>query len=189
VFGPPPPDIAIAETMPQPQSHSPSARSTRRPARVPPQQRAAQNADGASVPASNYGPPLVPRPAQGNTLPGYRGERLASIYFRNGSAKLSSRDVAAIRDAVRAWRTRGGIIVVVGHASPDSGGGNSVHHEMANFSISLDRANAVAREIMRLGVDPSAVRVRAVSDAQPAYYSSGPASGAENRRADILIEQ
>jgi outer membrane protein OmpA-like peptidoglycan-associated protein len=197
VFGPPPPDIAIAEQMPKPQSRSPTARSTRRPARVPQQQRMTQNADGdpASVPASTYGPyfpsgvPFVRRPVQGAALPGYRGERLASIYFRSGSARLGSRDVAAIREAVRTWRARGGIMVIIGHASPDSRGGNSVRHEMSNFSISLDRANAVAREIMRLGVDPSAVRVKAVSDAQPAYYPSGAASGAESRRADILIEQ
>jgi outer membrane protein OmpA-like peptidoglycan-associated protein len=79
-------------------------------------------------------------------------------------------------------------MVVVGHASA-AGRRDTVHSEVANFSISLDRANAVAREIMRLGVDPSAVQVRAVSDAQPAYDPYGPASAATNRRADILIEQ
>jgi outer membrane protein OmpA-like peptidoglycan-associated protein len=195
VFGPPPPDIAIAETMRTPQTRQPNARSTRRPAHAPRQQRMTQNADDAPAAASNYGPyfpsgvPFVRQPTQGYALPGYRGERVASIYFRSGSARLGSRDVATIREAVRAWRARGGVMVVVGHASPDSRGGNSVRHEMSNFSISLDRANAVAREIMRLGVDPSAVRVKAVSDAQPAYYPSGAASGAESRRADILIEQ
>jgi flagellar motor protein MotB len=59
---------------------------------------------------------------------------------------------------------------------------------MANFAISLDRANAVAREIVRLGVDPSLVRVSAVSDTQPVYYEVMPSGEAGNRRVEILIE-
>jgi flagellar motor protein MotB len=59
---------------------------------------------------------------------------------------------------------------------------------MANFSISLDRANAVAREILRLGVDPSAVSVSAVSDNQPVGGPAMPNSAAANRRAEILFE-
>lgn len=201
VFGAPPPDIYLAETMPA-QRASPARSSRRRASRAPPPRFApppSQFADGvpASVPASPYGPyfpagvPFVRGNADvyGGGLPGgadgYGDGRVASIYFRNGSARLGSRDVATIRRAVRAYRAHGGLIVVVGHASAPRHR-DTLHSEVANFSISLDRANAVAREIMRLGVNPAAVRVRAMSDAQQGYGRS--TSAAASRRADILIE-
>ena len=199
VFGPPPTDIAIAQAaaMPAPTRSLP-LRGRAPPPRYAPQYAPPPRVPGeyrAVPPPSPYGPyfpagvPSVPEPAGYGYRDGYGGEgRLASIYFKDGSSRLGSHDIATIRQAIGAYQQRGGTIVVVGHASRGAGGRNSVHSEMANFSISLDRANAVAREIMRLGVDPSAVQVRAVSDAQPAYYESGPGSGASNRRADILIE-
>jgi len=185
VFGPPPTDIAIAQAAPPPSRSRPSRAA---PRFAPP----AQFAGGAraSTPASPYSPYFPAgvssfAPASG----GYgAGAKLATVYFGDGSARLGSRDVATIRQAIRTYKARGGTIVVVGHASSRTRNVTAMRHEMANFAISLDRANAVAREILRLGVDPSAVRVSAVSDSQPAYYEVMPAGEAGNRRTDILIE-
>jgi outer membrane protein OmpA-like peptidoglycan-associated protein len=63
-----------------------------------------------------------------------------------------------------------------------------VSHELANFRISDERARAVAEELVRLGVDPTAIIVEAVSDQQPAFVEAMPAGEAGNRRAEILLE-
>ena len=188
VFGPPPTDIAIAQAAPPSPSRSSRAAAPRfapPPAQFPGGVRAATTAS----PYSPYFPAGVSSFVPDNGGYGFgAGAKLATVYFGDGSAKLGSRDVAAIRQAIRAYKDRGGTIVVVGHASSRTRNVTAMRHEMANFAISLDRANAVAREILRLGVDPSAVRVSAVSDSQPVYYEVMPAGEAGNRRTDILIE-
>ena len=186
VFGPPPTDIAIAQAAPPPSRSSRAA-----PQFAPPP---AQFAGGVrtATPASPYSPYFpagVSSFVPDNGGYGFgAGAKLATVYFGDGSAKLGSRDVTTIRQAIRAYKDRGGTIVVVGHASSRTRNVTAMRHEMANFAISLDRANAVAREILRLGVDPLAVRVSAVSDSQPVYYEVMPAGEAGNRRTDILIE-
>ena len=59
---------------------------------------------------------------------------------------------------------------------------------MANFNISVDRAQAVADELMRLGVAPSALTIDAVGDSQPRFGEAMPAGQAGNRRVEIYLE-
>jgi len=42
--------------------------------------------------------------------------------------------------------------------------------------------------LMRQGVDASAVRVEALSDADPIYYEHMPEGQSHNRRAEIFLE-
>jgi len=184
VFGPPPSDIAIAATG----AGNGRAGGLRRPLadRSP---TSFGRPLAAAMPASRYGarfPAGVPFVPQGDVVAG--GMKVGTIYFGSGSAVLGREDRAAIRRAVEAYRQRGGALRVVGHASSRTRDLDPMRHEMANFSISLDRANAVAREILRLGVDPAAVRVSAVSDTEPVTEEAMPSGEAGNRRAEILIE-
>jgi len=54
-----------------------------------------------------------------------------------------------------------------------------------NFNVSLNRANAVASELVRQGVPSEAVFVAAMSDSQPLYYEVMPAGDAGNQRVEI----
>jgi outer membrane protein OmpA-like peptidoglycan-associated protein len=109
------------------------------------------------------------------------------VFFGHGSASITAETRKTLRDLAAAWKARGGILRVVGHASHRTNDMSVVRHRMANFNISLDRAITVSNELIRLGVDPSAVRYEAVSDADPVYYESMPEGEAGNRRAEIFL--
>jgi outer membrane protein OmpA-like peptidoglycan-associated protein len=111
------------------------------------------------------------------------------VHFSNGSSKLGRKAKKELRTAAEAYKAnRRGVIRVVGHASHFTKNMNLARHRMINFRVSLDRANEVARELMRHGVDASAVRVEAVSDADPIYYEHMPEGQSHNRRAEIFLE-
>ena len=63
-----------------------------------------------------------------------------------------------------------------------------VQHLLVNFNVSFNRANAVARELVRQGVPSEAVFVAAMSDSQPLYYEVMPAGDAGNQRVEIHFE-
>ncbi|MBT3787634.1 MAG: OmpA family protein [Alphaproteobacteria bacterium] len=128
----------------------------------------------------NPGAALVSAPASARKL---------VVHFGNGSSKLGRKAKKELRTAAEAYKTnRRGVIRVVGHASHFTKNMNLARHRMINFRVSLDRANEVARELMRNGVDASAVRVEAVSDADPVYFEHMPEGQSHNRRAEIFLE-
>jgi flagellar motor protein MotB len=59
---------------------------------------------------------------------------------------------------------------------------------LVNFSISVDRAEAVTRELIRLGAPPGSVLTEARGDSDPVYYEVMPAGEQENRRAEVFLE-
>ena len=61
-------------------------------------------------------------------------------------------------------------------------------HQLANFRMSYNRAKAVERELLRMGVEPSVLTVSAVSDQEPLFVEVMPAGEAGNRRVEIFIE-
>lgn len=134
----------------------------------------------ASSVTVNPGAALVSAPASARKL---------VVHFANGSSKLGRKAKKELRTAAEAYKTnRRGVIRVVGHASHFTKNMNLARHRMINFRVSLDRANEVARELMRQGVDASAVRVEALSDADPIYYEHMPEGQSHNRRAEIFLE-
>ncbi|MBT5919336.1 MAG: OmpA family protein [Alphaproteobacteria bacterium] len=134
----------------------------------------------ASSVTVNPGAALVSAPASARKL---------VVHFANGSSKLGRKAKKELRTAAEAYKTnRRGVIRVVGHASHFTKNMNLARHRMINFRVSLDRANEVARELVRQGVDASAVRVEALSDADPIYYEHMPEGQSHNRRAEIFLE-
>jgi outer membrane protein OmpA-like peptidoglycan-associated protein len=117
------------------------------------------------------------------------GSQIATILFDDGSAELAPAAVKLLERVVAMQRSEGGQLRVVGHASVHVAGGNPIERKLANFRVSADRANAVARELVRLGVDPSLISVLAVSESQPLYNERVPAGEAGNRRAEIFLER
>ncbi len=110
----------------------------------------------------------------------------ATVLFGNGSSSLNRKAKAVIRDIAETYKTRRGSLRIVGHASHRTRNLPVQRHKLVNFQISLDRATAVANELIRLGVDKSAIQIAAVSDSQPVFYESMPEGEAGNRRAEIF---
>ncbi len=114
--------------------------------------------------------------------------KVATIHFRNGSSALTTRDRQIIANALQLKKERGGRIHIIGHASSRTRSTDPVRHKMLNFKVSVDRADAVARELIRLGVKKRELVVDAMSDAQPVYFEFMPTGEAGNRRAEIYLE-
>ncbi len=112
----------------------------------------------------------------------------AIVKFANGSDRIGRRHRDALKKVVAAHRTRGGFIRVVGHASSRTRDLPLAEHMLVNFSISVDRAEAVARELIRLGAPPGSVLTEARGDSDPVYYEVMPAGEQENRRAEVFLE-
>ena len=115
------------------------------------------------------------------------GAPAATVTFAHGGATLRSDDLAAVRRVAEAARG-GGVVRVIGHASQRTANMSMEEHRLANFNVSFERAQAVARALRRAGVDPSRLIVEAVGDSQPLYYEFMPNGEAENRRVEIYLE-
>jgi outer membrane protein OmpA-like peptidoglycan-associated protein len=116
-------------------------------------------------------------------------QQLATIQFANGSAKLSERDRSILREVANQYRQRGAASVrVIGHASSRTQAENLERHRVANAQVSAERAEAVARELVRMGVPAQAIYAGAVADANPKYHEFMPSGEAGNRRAEIFID-
>lgn len=114
--------------------------------------------------------------------------RVATIHFNVGSSSLDEKDREILKDVVGMFRQNGAAIRIIGHASSRTRDLDPMEHQLANFNISVDRANAVAKELMRQGVDPKQVFIGASSDSEPLYFEVMPAGEAGNRRTEIYID-
>lgn len=113
--------------------------------------------------------------------------RVATILFDNGSSKLKSRDKRILSAVVQLQRKNGGQVQIVGHASSRTRNLSPVIHKMTNFEVSASRADKVADELLRLGVNKKDILIAAVSDSEPAYYEIMPSGEAGNRRTEIYL--
>lgn len=96
--------------------------------------------------------------------------QVASVDFASG-AKLSAADRTAIADVARLYKQTGGVVRVVGHAPAPVFGADAVGQLMGGLQASMDRANAVARELSRRGVPAAKIMVAA----DPAIAAMGSA--------------
>jgi outer membrane protein OmpA-like peptidoglycan-associated protein len=129
-------------------------------------------------PVAATAPTSEQRPAATAFAAGAAG-RLATLRFASGSARLAEADLAAIRQSADSIRSTGARTRVVGYAPPDGRGGATEQRRLADFNLSLDRAEAVARELVRLGVQPGQIMVEGRADSSAA--AGGP-------RAEIFLE-
>jgi len=146
----------------------------------------------APAPLAQNAMPNAPLPSQqpagraaSAPLPG--ATPAAVIYFADGSAGLDDEDRRALQDMLAYHWQQGGAFRIVGHASRDGRSAESTAEEQANMEISWARANAIASELIRNGIDPNAVQTIGVGDTQPLYVETSPTGIAANRRADIYF--
>jgi flagellar motor protein MotB len=114
--------------------------------------------------------------------------RVATIQFNNGSARLTASDRQILSNVRQLQRERGGRIHIIGHASSRTRSMDPVRHKMVNFRVSVERANIIARELVRMGFKKEQLVVDAVSDTEPMYFEFMPTGEAGNRRAEIYLE-
>ncbi len=115
---------------------------------------------------------------------------IAIVYFGNNSSSLNAESKDRIRRAYSKFiKGKGGTVHVIGHASSRTPNVERSRHQIANFRVSNNRAVAVAKELLRLGVKSEKLLVSAVSDQRPAFLEVMPAGEAANRRAEIYFSQ
>ena len=165
--GPPPPPPMLASPMPaspRAAAAAPVMAGTIAPARI--------QLASASVAAA----PAAP------------SDQVGSILFRHGSARLTAQDKHLVRQIAGLYRGQGGTVRVVGHSSGRTREADPVRHQMINFKISMQRANAVAAELRRHGVPTRSIVVEAKSNGEPKFQETMPSGEAGNRRADIFLD-
>lgn len=112
------------------------------------------------------------------------------MLFPGDGTLLNAEARLQVRAAVAAFKQAGsqGFIRIVGHASSRTSNMPIEKHLEVIFSKSQDRANAVAKEVIKDGVPANRVLVEAVGDSQPVYYESMPKGEDGNRRAEIFLQ-
>jgi outer membrane protein OmpA-like peptidoglycan-associated protein len=130
-------------------------------------------------------------PSYAATTPGQPGttQLLAVIRFTNGDIRLGNDDKALIRKVAEYFKGVGGkgSLQVVGFASSRTGDMEASSHRQLNYSLSQKRAEAVAAELRRRGVDRASIRAEARADSAPVYYEAMPRAEDYNRRVEIYL--
>ena len=132
--------------------------------------------------------PSAPRAPGSGAVSVDGGAKPVVVRFAVGSAALSAKARAVLRGAAQTHRERGGTVRVVGHASSRTRDLPVERHKLVNFEVSLARADAVAKELIRLGVPSEAVFVSANSDNDPVFFEWMPSGEAGNRRAEVFLD-
>ncbi len=114
--------------------------------------------------------------------------RAASLFFKTGSSRISQRDRKKLREVAALQRKHDATLRIIGHASSRTRDLDPVKHQIANFRISVDRAHAVARDLLRLGVPAGKLYIGAKSDQERVFYEFMPAGETGNQRTEIYIE-
>ncbi|SDF75956.1 Outer membrane protein OmpA [Limimonas halophila] len=118
-----------------------------------------------------------------------RGEvrRIAVIQFGHGQAGLDGRDRRVLRKVATIQERTGRRLRVVGHSSSFTRTLSPIDHRIANFDMSIKRAETVANALVAMGVGADAIRVQARGDRDPLYHEFMPSGQAGNRRAEIYL--
>ena len=140
--------------------------------------------------ATAYGAPVAGYAAQpAQPAASGAGQLVGLIYFGHGSAGLDDTDRDVLRQIVALQQQTGGRpLRVVGHASARTSVADPVKHRMANFDVSVNRAQRVANALVQLGASRDRVAVVGKADSEPVYHEFMPTGEAGNRRVEIFIE-
>lgn len=175
-----PTEAARAAPRPEPLSAPAPARLT---ASQPAMTQAASAPPSAAPLGNSAG---AGQPVQRIASPTGQTKLIATIYFQDGSTRLTGRDVDVINQVGQIYNRGGRAVRVIGHSSASSGGA-SERVALVNYKVSLDRATSVARALMAEGVAQADIQVDARGDREPRYAETTEAGIAGNRRAEIYI--
>lgn len=140
------------------------------------------NAKPVEKPASQAAAPVPAQPVVPSVT--YLAD---TFYFDNGSSALPSGSNGKIRAIVREAKKNNAFVRVMGFASSRTRNTDMASHKMANFKVSLARAEAVAAALRRAGMPANKILVEAMSDNRPAYLEVMPEGERLNRRTEVYI--
>lgn len=169
---PPPPPVKVATTTPPP------APSIATPTVASPPPRAPQATPPAPPPAltgvRRGQPTLATRIPPIGTNP--VTVSVGDITFAQGSSDLTATQHQALAEIAGLYRQSGGQIRIVGHAEPGHSS-DAMSQRIAGLDLALDRANAVAQALAKLGVPAHAIQIAAA-----------PATTTAQPRAEVFME-
>jgi outer membrane protein OmpA-like peptidoglycan-associated protein len=118
----------------------------------------ADGEDAPNNPIESVGQTAALDQANAPTAESERSDRIATIQFPGETTELSDAERDILRQVAALHQQRGGMIRVVGHGgAPDQD--NAAEDDASQ--VSLERANAVAQELIRLGVSRQNVHASA----------------------------
>jgi outer membrane protein OmpA-like peptidoglycan-associated protein len=97
-------------------------------------------------------------PRSGKGVP--RSKQVAEIEFVKGETRLTAEDNQRLPAVIRLYQANGGTIRVVGYGRRGYGA-DAAQQELQSFSRAIDRANAVAQALGKLGVPANSIIVQA----------------------------
>ncbi|MDE1904044.1 MAG: OmpA family protein [Alphaproteobacteria bacterium] len=166
VPAPPPPAPEVARTSPPPAPAIPSV------------------APGAPPAAPHLTPPAGVRaggqPSLAMRTPAKAQNPISvsvgDVAFAQGSSDLAETQRGALAEIAGLYKQTGGDIRIVGHSEPGHSN-DAIRQRIAGLDLALDRANAVAQALAKMGVPAHNIRVEAA-----------PAGAQEQPRAEVFME-
>ena len=110
-----------------------------------------------------------------------------AIFFGHGSSRLSRNDIEIIKNIAKKAVSINAVVHVKGHASMRTRNMDPIQHALANFNISIKRANAVAKALINNGVPAGRLIIDAVGASEPVSIEAMPSGERANRRAEISL--
>ena len=110
-----------------------------------------------------------------------------AIFFGHGSSRLSKNDMEIIKNIANEAITTNAVVHVKGHASMRTRNMDPIQHALANFNISIKRANAVAKALINHGVPAGRLIIDAVGASEPVSTEAMPSGERANRRTEISL--
>ncbi|HEV2263233.1 MAG TPA: OmpA family protein [Stellaceae bacterium] len=101
---------------------------------------------------------------------------VGDVAFAQGSSDLAETQRSALAEIAGLYKQTGGDIRIVGHSEPGHSN-DAIRQRVAGLDLALDRANAVAQALTKMGVPAHNIRVEAA-----------PASTQEQPRAEVFME-
>ncbi len=154
----------------------------------------AYNAGGYG-PATPYGHGGIPPMIDGHMLPVPMGnggadiyqDAISRIYFSHGGKAINAAGREVAGHVGQQCRGGGcGLVKVEGHASTRAEAKDEVQRRIINLKISMDRAMAVMRQLVRDGVPAGSIQVTAHGDRVPPTVVPGGDAEAASRRVEII---
>ena len=130
----------------------------------------------------------APAPAASEPRTVLKTVQVATIYFNSGSARLSPNDRRIVQEVADVARRTGGMLRIIGHSSMAHAGRDAERAAMVNYKMSLERANAVANELLTKGIAGNQMQVMAEGSQNPIYAESSATGIAGNRRTEIYLD-
>ena len=110
-----------------------------------------------------------------------------TVFFADGSANVAAEYNDEIRQIARLAKEKNAHVTVYGFASSRTRDMDAAAHKLANFKISLKRAENVAAALVKAGAPKNSVAIEALSDSRPLYSEAMPSGERMNRRAEIYV--